>query len=101
ALNTQTSQLINQQLATAATEVMTFYANGSLTPVTTAYKFNKPAGFDPWAVSNATVSLTVTNLSNSISSTQSLVYGHRNFGAFTCDVWATATPYGRFGICVS
>lgn len=100
AMQTTTSQLINQNLASSATEVMTFYANGSLAQVTTPYKFNKPAGFDLWNVGGATVNLTVTNISTGVSATQGLVYGNQNFGAFTCDAWSPSTPYGRFGICI-
>lgn len=100
-MNTKISQLINNTIETNASEVMTMFVNSSFGIVTTPYKFSKPAGFNIWTVGGATTTVSVTNLSNGISANQTLVYGHQNFPAFTCDGWhAAGTAYGRLGICV-
>lgn len=97
---TTTSQVINQTIASQATEVMVVYANSSLTYLSTPYKFSKPANFDLWTVNNATVSSSITNLSTGTSAVYNLLYGNDNFGAYTCDAWTPTSEYGRFGICV-
>lgn len=80
---------------------MTLYTNGSLTPLTAPFKFAKPSGFDLWTASHESINTTITNLSTGFSEVQQLVYGNKNFGAFTCDAWSPGSPYGRFGICIS
>lgn len=103
-LYTTASQFLSENINSSASEVMVFYASESttFTPINSRFKFTKPSGFNPFTVTQATVSLTITNLTNStVSSASSLIYGYNNFSSYSCDIWSTTTSsYGRFGLCI-